>query len=414
MKGLLDRIDTGRAEDVVHEIRNALDCGIDRTTIYHFLYLDVHRMGLNDRRATVISDAMRLLVSDRIESPLRSDCFDILYAWIVRHSAFFCDRTFMRPREEAIDQLKRQITEDAERFGVLPIHLLYLGSCAYMSLEYEAAKTLFDGAIKARTKEVGLRFYNMGAGTFVPPLVKFVKSGLTEFNHAGTSIRKVDGRKTAIFTADVKYARAFAPAIIRKFSEQNAEAALHFHIINPDGMILDEILLEASLRKRKVGVSTEDTDIVDSAYYAMARLFKLPFLLEATSGDIVVFDIDVDIKHSVDSYFAALGEADVSLLYNNRWHRAFPWLSVSAGAVYLARSNHGKGFGKFVASQASTHFDTQIKAPRLWTDQNLLSFCDRLYRVWHPDAVFVNSRAVKMPWTHDIAYQRKLLGCNPS
>lgn len=409
MNAILRSIDTQDAFQLAEDVKSEIAAGVDKAQLYRTLYIDAFGSASDDQRASVIAKAMGLLADEASDKSERSDFQDILYSCILRDSSFWAGPQLMQPRQDAIANLRQLIKKNMDRKGALPIDYIYLGCCNYLSFEYEAAKVSFDQGLAARDAEVGLRFYNTGASTYVPHTLQYARFALTEANKKAVLVAKATASKTVIFSSDNRYFRAFGPSIVAAFAQQRPEAGLHFHIINPEGNLPEDLVMRAFDHGLTVGVSFETTEVKDRAYYTMARFFNLPFFFEVTKGDIAIFDIDVSIEKSVDRYFNQLKNVDVSLLYNRGWGRALPWLSTNAGAVYLSRSHHGEKFAHFLATQANEHFNPPHSMSRWWVDQNLLTFCDSMYRRWHHGAVFANGRDVAMPWRQDLSYKNQML-----
>jgi hypothetical protein len=184
---------------------------------------------------------------------------------------------------------------------------------------------------------------------------------------------------------DTLYAEAFGPDWLAAMpAVAAAGAGLHLHLI-AGGRAWPEdaaaLLDRAAASGLDLALSTEDQAGWERAYYASARFFHAPALLEAFGCPILFSDADARLsdpaRFVATGLPALLAEARIAAFFNAPWRYGYlPWRRFSANAVLLPANAAGRAFAARAAACLAQAWDP-ARGPLWWIDQLALEAARR-------------------------------------
>jgi hypothetical protein len=153
------------------------------------------------------------------------------------------------------------------------------------------------------------------------------------------------GTKSVVCAAgDEPYFREFYPMYRDSFFEHNKtpERVLHFHIFDPSDALLEELaVLQNDAPNGRLRFSTEKTPL-NKSYYYVGRFVQMPRLLKHYNCPIVVTDIDLVFRNSMDGMVKHCSEVDLGIL--EVLGHGGPWRNFKAGLMVFAATPMGYRF----------------------------------------------------------------------
>jgi hypothetical protein len=195
---------------------------------------------------------------------------------------------------------------------------------------------------------------------------------------------------------DTLYAEAFGPDWLAAMpAVAAAGAGLHLHVIFGGRARPQEaaaLLQRAAAAGLDLALSTEDQAGWERAYYASARFFHAPALLEAFGCPILFSDADARLsdpaRFVATGLPALLAQPRVAAFFNAPWRYGYlPWRRFSANAVLLPANAAGRTFAARAAACLAQAWDP-ARGPLWWIDQLALEAARRslLREGWGADS----------------------------
>lgn len=190
--------------------------------------------------------------------------------------------------------------------------------------------------------------------------------------------RPADRRRVVLVSCNPDYARKYGIPFVRSYA-QHADAAdlFHLHIVDPDARIVDEMReVAAGAGLESFAVTVEESPFTAPevqrrrAYYACARLLRLPLWLETYQRPILVLDIDFIVERPINVLFNALAGYDVCL--NARQPIDSPWLDVIANVIVASPTRRARRFFEGVANYAHVLLQRE---PKAWLVDQTALYC---------------------------------------
>jgi tetratricopeptide (TPR) repeat protein len=255
---------------------------------------------------------------------------------------------------------------------------------AYRKAMVQSGKSVFVArrlacllAVTGRTEEADQHFLACASLGLTPDLV--LRMSRDFFNSVLQSSSAIQAKhlpligELASTTSELVFLLSCDPGYFRKFAyaavnsiRQNCkvEFLVHFHIIDPDEAIADEIeQLRIALNLRQLNHSYENAPPGEPwfkrTWYACARYLRLPELLRAYQKPIWLLDLDQLVVGDIQTCTSpapGAKEADIAVLIGlPSWQE--PWEYLWASAVYAAPTPNAMDFVDRAAAYVGHYLD---------------------------------------------------------
>ena len=170
--------------------------------------------------------------------------------------------------------------------------------------------------------------------------------------------------KLVVFTAcDSKYLE-YAIPLVRSLDFFSPGYQFILHVINPRDADLERVRsVGATLRATRLAISSEHVDlsrlapVAVGAYYASARFFVMPDLLESAGLPVLCLDADSLFVNPIDGRFTDEGQADVAV-YSKMLNQEVPdKRKVNNSAILFDSSSKVRAFLTKLRRRLMAHFN---------------------------------------------------------
>lgn len=353
---------------------------------------------------------------DNINRRLHSSIFDAAVKLLVNTDLFWNkhEKNKYTASQRKLDELEKTCNNDIIRYGDTPYAHVALGSINHMRCNYKDAELYFTSSVNSVSSDINLRHYNLGAYSYLAPtLNNLITDRKNDYSLKCYIIEnKVDIKSnyTILYSCDDRYYDAFALGVISSLLEFQHSFTVFFHLSDSEKdceLVLSELTDMAPDFKFYVLCEPKITQH-PKPYYAMGRMRIADLALITCETDLLIFDIDMKFNKDPDEFIGKYRAHDICLVINSRYGTHLPWLTVSAGSIFIKNNFLGKMFSEFLSCYAEL-FCRNGSIKYWWADQNLLYTVFILFNRIYPEASIASMRNKGMPWVHDISYKTSCL-----
>lgn len=287
-----------------------------------------------------------------------------------------------------------------KRYDLLTHHIdeprrtVVRGMCHLANGEQAAAN---DAFVQRRGPEYNAVFNGSGHVTFLPSSVaETCLSGpvrdpsLLPEACDFSFVKPVDKNNGSILTlacADPGYLAKYYESYTQSLFKRDPQARAHFHLMG-DVAAVAPAVMEAILAEPRVSLSAETAPIKAPYYYATARFLRAPQFMAATSGDLLLTDMDIKFMEAP----SALAESwrrhgtigmrlyDKVRSFSNlgkialRTPRIETWGTLNASCLYLANAEDARRFADYLSRVSNYALGTFRDSgnSNWWIDQNVI------------------------------------------
>jgi hypothetical protein len=184
------------------------------------------------------------------------------------------------------------------------------------------------------------------------------------------------------YFCDDSYFRAFAPCVLASLPREATGLTVHFHVVNPGPPARElaaGLAIEARSRRLSLSVSAEETAILDRAYYASARFFRMREFLTSFDRPLLFLDVDTEFETDPRSWCDGFVADAVNVLFcRGPWSGGYvPWRAFWAGMVYVPQNTAGRHFAEAIHG-ALAYLWSPLPHANWFIDQNAIYVAYRI------------------------------------
>lgn len=180
-----------------------------------------------------------------------------------------------------------------------------------------------------------LKYHQQGAISYIDTLDIQIQDARTFTRNIKrlVDIQNLNQSSVILMSCDYGYFCAYAEKTIENASRVGN--LLHFHLVIPHEEVLAH-LDERVYKNKNIGISYEifEAHNTNKTYYSISRYLILKDIIDLYQCNIIVCDIDIDLKENVDYLSSALGDQKIGLISNDG---DLPWITYMAGFNFFGR-----------------------------------------------------------------------------
>lgn len=154
-------------------------------------------------------------------------------------------------------------------------------------------------------------------------------------------IQDINQSSVLLMSCDYGYFCAYADKTIENASLSGN--LIHFHLIVSDESMLTTLDIDL-YRNKNIGITYEvyrEDESVNKTYYSIARYLILRDIIELYQRNIIVCDIDIELRDNIDYLSTSIAEQKIGLITNGG---DLPWITYMAGFNFFGRKTKDSNF----------------------------------------------------------------------
>ena len=229
--------------------------------------------------------------------------------------------------------------------------------------------------------------YSAGFARTFPSLADLAAARGRQFSRELKFIQPPQGQWTAAFSiwVDLIYAEAFADRWIELLSHACGDrVGLHFHVMfrgAADTVLLDNLMTRARECGLPLAISIEESVVTDRSYFASARFFKGPALLDTLGCTVLFCDADsyiTDAAAFANQHLPRIVKEDrlLGFIGKGAYNGYLPWRCFGATWMVVPAADWAKRFFGLTGDAVEYFFNPRER--NWWIDQMALEVARNL------------------------------------